>query len=226
MTIVGFTVPPERWLGLGTGAALPSRGVRHLGASDCRGPAARRGDRPVPARCWAAGRPPGARRAAGPARLVYSRRPGHPDRPAQLRPGAGPAARYSGSSRCGRPADHHAPADDLGAAAAARLRDLAALGFTSWQVRGTLCWQAFTLAGIALLIGVPPGTACGGCAGRLRISARHHRGSSRAAAALSIMAAGSLAAAAVIAAPAGRHGDAKRPTERCTASSPPTSHDP
>jgi hypothetical protein len=45
-----------------------------------------------------------------------------------------------------------------------RQRDFAilrALGFTSWQVRGTLCWQALTLAGIALLIGVPAGIACG-----------------------------------------------------------------
>jgi ABC-type lipoprotein release transport system permease subunit len=45
-----------------------------------------------------------------------------------------------------------------------RRRDFAilrALGFTSWQVRGTLCWQALTLAGIALVIGVPTGIACG-----------------------------------------------------------------
>ena len=36
-----------------------------------------------------------------------------------------------------------------------------ALGFTSWQVRGTLCWQALTLSGIALVIGVPAGIAGG-----------------------------------------------------------------
>jgi hypothetical protein len=45
-----------------------------------------------------------------------------------------------------------------------RRRDFAimrALGFTSRQVRGTLCWQALTLAGIALVIGVPAGIACG-----------------------------------------------------------------
>ena len=45
-----------------------------------------------------------------------------------------------------------------------RRRDFAimrALGFTSWQVRGTLCWQALTLAGMALVIGVPAGIACG-----------------------------------------------------------------
>jgi len=45
-----------------------------------------------------------------------------------------------------------------------RRRDFAilrVLGFTSWQVRGTLCWQALTLAGMALVIGVPAGIACG-----------------------------------------------------------------
>src|SRR5262249_37203317 len=45
-----------------------------------------------------------------------------------------------------------------------RRRDFAilrALGFTSWQVRGTLCWQAVTLAGMALVTGVPAGIACG-----------------------------------------------------------------
>ena len=34
-------------------------------------------------------------------------------------------------------------------------------GFTSWQVRGTLSWQALTLAGMALVIDVPSGIACG-----------------------------------------------------------------
>jgi putative ABC transport system permease protein len=46
-----------------------------------------------------------------------------------------------------------------------RQRDLAilrTLGFTSWQVRGTLCWQAVTVAGITLGIGVPAGIAGGG----------------------------------------------------------------
>jgi hypothetical protein len=85
-----------------------------------------------------------------------------------------------------------------------RQRDFAilrALGFTSWQVRGTLCWQALTLAGIALLIGVPAGIACGrlcwqvfayqlGITPVVAVSA----------AVLSIMAASWLAAAAVIAA--------------------------
>jgi ABC-type lipoprotein release transport system permease subunit len=85
-----------------------------------------------------------------------------------------------------------------------RQRDFAilrALGFTSWQVRGTLCWQALTLAGIALLIGVPAGIACGRLcwqvfAYQLGITPVL----AMPAAVLSIMAASWLAAAAVIAA--------------------------
>ena len=45
-----------------------------------------------------------------------------------------------------------------------RQRDVAvlrALGFTPRQVRRTFCWQAVTLAGIALVIGIPAGIACG-----------------------------------------------------------------
>jgi hypothetical protein len=45
-----------------------------------------------------------------------------------------------------------------------RRRDLAilrALGFTPRQVRGALAWQAVTLAGMALVIGIPAGIACG-----------------------------------------------------------------
>jgi ABC-type lipoprotein release transport system permease subunit len=45
-----------------------------------------------------------------------------------------------------------------------RQRDLAilrAMGFTSGQVRSTIGWQALTLAGLALLIGLPLGIACG-----------------------------------------------------------------
>jgi ABC-type lipoprotein release transport system permease subunit len=38
---------------------------------------------------------------------------------------------------------------------------LRALGFTPWQVRRTLVSQAVTLAGIALVIGIPAGIACG-----------------------------------------------------------------
>jgi hypothetical protein len=85
-----------------------------------------------------------------------------------------------------------------------RQRDFAilrALGFTSWQVRGTLCWQALTLAGIALLIGVPAGIACGRLCWQVFA---YQLGITPVvavpAAVLSIMAASWLAAAAVIAA--------------------------
>jgi hypothetical protein len=45
-----------------------------------------------------------------------------------------------------------------------RQRDVAilrAFGFTPRQVRRTFCWQAVTLAGISLVIGIPAGVACG-----------------------------------------------------------------
>jgi hypothetical protein len=84
-----------------------------------------------------------------------------------------------------------------------RRRDFAilrALGFTSWQVRGTLCWQALTLAGIALVIGVPAGIACGRLCWQVFA---HQLGITPVVAVplavLSVTAAGWLAAAAVIA---------------------------
>jgi hypothetical protein len=84
-----------------------------------------------------------------------------------------------------------------------RRRDFAilrALGFTAWQVRGTLCWQALTLAGIALVIGVPAGIACGRLCWQVFA---HQLGITPVvavpAAALAVMAAGWLAAAAVTA---------------------------
>jgi putative ABC transport system permease protein len=84
-----------------------------------------------------------------------------------------------------------------------RRRDFAimrALGFTSWQVRGTLCWQALTLAGIALVIGVPAGIACGRLCWQVFA---HQLGitpiEAVPLAVLAVMAAGWLAAAAVIA---------------------------
>jgi putative ABC transport system permease protein len=85
-----------------------------------------------------------------------------------------------------------------------RRRDFAimrALGFTSWQVRGTLCWQALTLAGIALVIGVPAGIACG----RLCWQVFAHQLGITAVVAvplavLAVMAAGWLTAAALVAA--------------------------
>ena len=85
-----------------------------------------------------------------------------------------------------------------------RQRDFAilrALGFTSWQVRRTLCWQAVTLAGIALVIGVPASVACGRLCWQVFA---HQLGITPVITvpltALSIVAAGWLAAAAVIAA--------------------------
>ena len=84
-----------------------------------------------------------------------------------------------------------------------RRRDFAimrALGFTSWQVRGTLCWQALTLAGMALVIGVPAGIACGRLCWQIFA---HQLGITPMVAVplavLAVMAAGWLAAAAVIA---------------------------
>jgi len=84
-----------------------------------------------------------------------------------------------------------------------RRRDFAilrALGFTSWQVRGTLCWQALTLAGMALVIGVPAGIACGRLCWQIFA---HQLGITSVVAVplavLAVMAAGWLAAAAVIA---------------------------
>jgi hypothetical protein len=84
-----------------------------------------------------------------------------------------------------------------------RRRDFAilrALGFTSWQVRGTVCWQALTLAGMALVIGVPAGVVCGRLCWQVFA---HQLGITPVVAvplvALAVMAAGWLAAAAVIA---------------------------
>jgi ABC-type antimicrobial peptide transport system permease subunit len=78
---------------------------------------------------------------------------------------------------------------------------LRTLGFTAWQVRGTLCWQALTLAGIALLLGVPAGIASGRLCWQVFA---HQLGITPVlavpVAVLSVMAAGWLAAAAVIAA--------------------------
>jgi predicted lysophospholipase L1 biosynthesis ABC-type transport system permease subunit len=84
-----------------------------------------------------------------------------------------------------------------------RRRDFAilrALGLTSWQVRGTVCWQALTLAGMALVIGVPTGITCGRWCWHVFA---HQLGITPVVAVplavLALMAAGWLAAAAVIA---------------------------
>jgi hypothetical protein len=96
-----------------------------------------------------------------------------------------------------------------------RERDLAilrVLGFTSWQVRGTLGWQAVALAGAALVIGVPAGIICG----RLGwLIFAHQLGITAVVAvpsvALSVMAAGWLAAAVVIAGLPGEAAARSRP---------------
>ena len=163
MTIVGTTVFPtlSDALGLGTGAALTPGGLHHLLPAKT--------PNPPPAVVFVRFRPgvgPQAGRQALAARLAKA-----------------------GSFRVDGPATptdlvNFGQVQDLpqvlgiGLAVVAlltithllmtsvrrRQRDFAilrALGFTSWQVRGTLCWQALTLAGIALLIGVPAGIACG-----------------------------------------------------------------
>ena len=51
-----------------------------------------------------------------------------------------------------------------------RRRDLAvlrAIGFTRGQVRATVAWQAVALTGVALVIGIPAGIACGRLAWRI-----------------------------------------------------------
>ena len=179
MTIVGTTVFPtlSDTLGLGTGAALTPGGLHHLlPAKAVNPPPAAVFVRFRPDAGPQAGRQALATRLAR-ARLVQGRRPGHPDRPGQLRPGAGPAAGTRHRARGGRPADHRAPADDLGAAAAARLRDPAGA-------------RLHLMAGPrhALLAGTHAGRdrPADRCPGRdrvrqavlagLRISARHHPG--------------------------------------------------
>lgn len=85
-----------------------------------------------------------------------------------------------------------------------RQRDVAilrAFGFTPWQVRRAFCWQALTLAGIALAAGIPAGIICGRLCWQLFA---HQLGifpvTAVPLAALSIMAACWLAAATAIAA--------------------------
>ena len=201
MTIVGTTVFPtlSDTLGLGTGAALTPAGLRYL----------------VPA----------TTRVPPPAAMFVRFRPGI--EPQAGRQALATRLAEAGSFTVDGPAT---PTDllnfgqvqdlpqvlGLGLAAVAlltiahllitsvrRRRDFAilrALGFTSWQVRGTLCWQALTLAGIALVIGVPAGIACGRLSWQVFA---HQLGITPVVAVplalLAVMAAGWLAAAAVIA---------------------------
>ena len=98
-----------------------------------------------------------------------------------------------------------------------RQRDFAilrVLGFTSGQVRRTLGWQAVALAGLALVIGVPAGIACG----RLGwLIFAHQLGITPVlavpAAGLSVMAVGWLAAAVVIATLPGEAAVRSRPAQ-------------
>jgi ABC-type lipoprotein release transport system permease subunit len=202
MTIVGTTVFPtlSDTLGLGTGAALTPAGLRHL----------------VPAKTTI---PP-------PAAMFVRFRPGV--EPQAGRQDLAARLAEAGSFTVDGPATptdllNFGQVRDLpqvlgtGLAAVAlltiahllitsvrrRRRDFAilrALGFTSWQVRGTLCWQALTLAAMALMIGVPAGIACGRLCWQIFV---HQLGITPAVAvplaALAVMAAGWLAAAAVIA---------------------------
>ena len=163
VTIVGTTVFPtlSDTLGLGTGAALTPAGLRHLVPATTRVP--------PPAAMFVRFRPgiePQAGRQALAARLTKAGSftvdgPATPtdllnfgqvqDLPQVLGIGLAAVALLT-------------IAHLLITSVRRRRRDFAvlrALGFTSWQVRGTLCWQALTLGGIALVIGVPAGIACG-----------------------------------------------------------------
>ena len=203
MTVVGTTVFPtlSDTLGLGTGAALTRDGVRHLLPAEV--------ENPPPAVVFVRFRPgagPEAGRQALAARLARLGSftvdgPATPtdllnfgqvqDLPQVLGIGLAVVALLTITHL-------------LMTSVRRRQRDFAifrALGFTSSQVRGTLCWQALTLAGIALLIGVPAGIACGRLCWQVFA---YQLGITPVVAvplaALSIMAAIWLAAAAVIAA--------------------------
>jgi putative ABC transport system permease protein len=202
MTIVGTTVFPtlSDTLGLGTGAALTHAGLRSLvPATTPVPPAAAMFVRFRPGVEPQAGRQALAARLAGAGSFTVDG-PATPtdllnfgqvqDLPQVLGLGLAAVALLT-------------IAHLLITSVRRRRRDFAilrALGFTSWQVRGTLCWQALALAGMALVIGVPAGIACG------RISWQvfaHQLGITPVVAVppavLAVMAAGWLAAAAVIA---------------------------
>ena len=215
MTIVGTTVLPtlSDALGLGTGAALTLGGVRHLAPAIAADP--------PPAVVFVRFRPgagPQAGRQALDARLdrLGSFTVDGPATPTDLLNFGQvqdlPQVLGVGLAVVALLTITHL----LMTSVRRRQRDFAilrALGFTSWQVRGTLCWQALTLAGIALLIGVPAGIACGRLcwqvfAYQLGITAVV----AVPLAALSIMAAGWLAAAAVIAALPGETATRNAPT--------------
>ena len=203
MTIVGTTVFPtlSDALGLGTGAALTPGGLHHLLPA--------KAPHPPPAVVFVRFRPdvgPQAGRQALAARLADagSFRVDGPAAPTDLvnfgQVQDLPQVLGIGLAVVALLTITHL----LMTSVRRRQRDFAilrALGFTSWQVRGTVCWQALTLAGIALLIGVPAGIACGRLCWQVYA---YQLGITPVVAApaavLSIMAASWLAAAAVIAA--------------------------
>ena len=216
MTIVGITVFPtlSDGLDLGAGAQVTPAALRYLlPAAGAVPPADTLFVRYRPGvtaqRPPGPGHPPGAGR---PARPVRGQRPGYPDRPAQLRPGAGPAAAPRGRAGRGRAADHRPSADHLGTAAAARLRGPAGARFHLLAGPVDAGWQGVTLAGLALVIGVPAGIICG----RLGwLIFAHQLGITAVVAVpsvgLSVMSAGWLAAAVVIAALPGEAAARSRP---------------
>jgi hypothetical protein len=202
MTIVGTTVFPtlDDTLGLGTGAALTPAGLRYLvpATTQIPPPAAmfvrfRPGVEPQAGRQYLAARlaKAGSFTVDGPATPTDLLNFGQvQDLPQVLGTGLAAVALLT-------------IAHLLITSVRRRRRDFAilrALGFTSWQVRGTLCWQALTLAGIALVIGVPAGIACGRLSWQVFA---HQLGITSVVAVppavLAVMAAGWLAAAAVIA---------------------------
>ena len=204
MTIVGATVLPtlSDTLGLGTGAALTPGGIRHLLPAKVLHP-------PPAAAVFVRFRPgaePQAGRAALATRLarVGSFRVDGPATPTDL-VNFGQVQNLPQVLGIGLAAVALLTiAHLLMTSVRRRRRDFAilrVLGFTSWQVRGTLYCQALTLAGLALVIGVPAGIACGRLcwqvfAYQLGITPVV----SVPLAALAVMAAGWLAAAAMIAA--------------------------
>jgi ABC-type lipoprotein release transport system permease subunit len=164
MTIVGATVLPtlSDTLGLGTGAALTPGGIRHLLPAKVLHP-------PPAAAVFVRFRPgaePQAGRAALATRLarVGSFRVDGPATPTDL-VNFGQVQNLPQVLGIGLAAVALLTiAHLLMTSVRRRRRDFAilrVLGFTSWQVRGTLCCQALTLAGLALVIGVPAGIACG-----------------------------------------------------------------
>jgi len=164
MTIVGATVLPtlSDTVGLGTGAALTPGGVRRLLPASVRNP-------PPAAAVFVRFRPgaePQAGRAALATRLarVGSFRVDGPATPTDL-VNFGQVQNLPQVLGIGLAAVALLTiAHLLMTSVRRRRRDFAVLrvlGFTSWQVRGTLCCQALTLAGLALVIGIPAGIACG-----------------------------------------------------------------